>query len=607
VTEAVPPQCSAQWRGCGLPQAWRTQQAWRILDTDLGDGLRFLSLWHAWQQDPARPRLLHYVVLTSVPPSAPALLGAAAPWPELIPLAQALAAQCWGLLPGFHRLTLQQGQVLLTLCVGETQAMLREQQFEADSVFLDTTEDADVWDRWSAKALARCCRRGATVSATALSPALHDSLTQSGFELQGNTGCFNPRWELKTTRKPLRIHATAPATCAVIGAGLAGASVAAALARRGWQVQVFDSAPAPASGASGLPVGLAVPHVSADDSPRSRLSRAGVRLMLQQLHELLAPGQDWLASGVLEQRLDGTSGLPSHWPAAGLDWSRPAPSPDAPPAWRADMRADVAALWHAQAAWVKPAPLIQAWLTQPGVRFHALSHVAELRRETDDWCLFNGAGQLLGRAQVVVLANACQALPLLQRLQDRMPALRTRVAQLPAVHGMLGLISWGVQRGEESAALPPFPVNGLGSLIPSIPVAEGLAWYAGATYEAVERSSMSGADHHQINFDKLRTLLPAAAQALAPAFAAGAVRAWGNTRCVSADRLPLVGPVDGGDTPSLWLSTGLGSRGLSFAVLCAELLAARLGAEPWPLENSLARHLHALRREPPDTNNPSTP
>jgi tRNA 5-methylaminomethyl-2-thiouridine biosynthesis bifunctional protein len=39
----------------------------------------------------------------------------------------------------------------------------------------------------------------------------------------------------------------------------------------------------------------------------------------------------------------------------------------------------------------------------------------------------------------------------------------------------------------------------------------------------------------------------------------------------------------------------MGSRGLSFSVLCAELLAARLGAEPLPVEASLARVLHALR------------
>jgi tRNA 5-methylaminomethyl-2-thiouridine biosynthesis bifunctional protein len=62
-----------------------------------------------------------------------------------------------------------------------------------------------------------------------------------------------------------------------------------------------------------------------------------------------------------------------------------------------------------------------------------------------------------------------------------------------------------------------------------------------------------------------------------------------------ADRLPVVGPLDGGNQPGLWICAGMGSRGLSFSVLCAELLAARMGAEPLPLESQLAKALEALR------------
>lgn len=579
-----------------LPPAWAGQDAWRILDTRFDQGLRFLATWQAWRLDAQRPRLLHYVALSGQPLAAAELLRAAAPFPELQPLAQELGTQCWGLLPGFHRLTLAQGQVLLTLCVGETPALLREQQFAADTIVLDPAPDEPAWDRWYCKALAHCCRRGTALVATQLTPALQEGLAQCGFELAGQHGQFNPRWELKTTRTPQRPRAAPPGRCAVIGAGLAGASVAAALARRGWQVDVLDSAPAPAAGASGLPVGLVVPHVSADDSPRSRLSRAGVRLMLQQARQLLVQGQDWDLSGVLEHRVDGTPGLPRDWPAAGCDWSRLVGSRSADEAWAQGMKPGVPSLWHAQAAWIKPAQLVQAWLAQPGVRFYGLTHVASLRRENDEWLLLDDAGKTLARAGHVVLANACNLPQLLTGLQSSMPTLRPRVIQLPALHGMRGLLSWGLRQAADAAALPPFPVNGLGSLIPSIPTGQGLAWYAGATYEAVAQSALPGAAHHQINHDKLSILLPAAAQALAPAFASGRVQAWGNTRCVSADRLPLVGALDEGDAPSLWLSAAMGSRGLSFSVLCAELLAARLGAEPWPVEASLARFLHALRR-----------
>jgi tRNA 5-methylaminomethyl-2-thiouridine biosynthesis bifunctional protein len=396
----------------------------------------------------------------------------------------------------------------------------------------------------------------------------------------------------------LRTAAT-PTTCAVIGAGLAGASVAAALARRGWQVQVFDAAPAPAAGASGLPAGLVVPHVSADDSPRSRLSRAGVRLMLEQVRQLLPAGQDWAPSGVLEHRVDGTPGLPAYWRQAGHAWSRPATQPITDSTWSRGMLNGVPTLWHAQAAWVKPARLVQAWLAQPGVRFCGHAQVVTLRRENGLWLLLDEAGRTLGTASQVVLANACDAARLLTGLQAALPELRPRIAQLPALHGMRGVLSWGADARQRG--LPPFPVNGLGSLIPAVPTDDGLAWYAGATYEAVTHAAAAEATHHQTNRDKLQTLLPAAGRALAPAFEAGTVQAWGSTRCVSADRLPLVGAIDAGDTPSLWLSAAMGSRGLSFSMLCAELLAAQLGAEPWPVEASLARFLHALRRPADNT------
>jgi tRNA 5-methylaminomethyl-2-thiouridine biosynthesis bifunctional protein len=198
-----------------------------------------------------------------------------------------------------------------------------------------------------------------------------------------------------------------------------------------------------------------------------------------------------------------------------------------------------------------------------------------------------------------VLANACGALQLLDDVKDAGFELRTGRARLPALHGVHGVVSWGLHSAGDTTGLPPFPVNGLGSLIPAVPLNNGVAWYAGATYEVVDQTAAPDKTQHQTNLEKLRQLLPAAAQALEPAFAAGRVQAWRGTRCVSADRLPLAGALEGGDAPSLWISAAMGSRGLSFSVLCAELLAARMGAEPLPLEASLARFLHPRRPKGP--------
>lgn len=609
-------------RGCDLPQAWAGQSAWRILETRFGQGLHFLNTWRDWKNAPLRPRLLHYVSLTTAPPHVEDLLASAQPYPELLALVHELAPQWFGLLPGFHRLTLDGGRVLLTLCVGELTALLRQQQFVADSVYLDPGHPDQTavspWNIWTVKALARCCRRGTALATTAdASNDLRADLTQCGFEMSARpteptsgsrrdplVGQFNPRWTIKTTRDPSPGCAMEVGSCAVIGAGLAGASVAAALARRGWQVQVLDQGEAPAAGASGLPVGLVVPHVSVDDCPLSRLSRSGVRLMLHQARSLLQQGQDWEATGTLEHRVDGTPGLPSSWPVPGRDWSQ-VTTPDvasqqlaaggSDPAWHHGIAAEDPTIWHTQAAWLKPAQLVRAWLSQAGVTFQGKARVVALRQCGNEWELLDAQGQVLARASRVVFANAGGALPLLETLQTTQPALGIHVKQLPVMHGVRGQLSWAMHAGAADAAFPPFPVNGAGSVVPVVPVDGGRAWFIGSSYQPDSKPASADEKNHAANLGRLRKLIPSLGQALAKQFVAGPVNAWKNTRCVTADRLPVVGPLHQADSPSLWICGGMGSRGMSFSVLCAELLAARWGAEPLPVEAGLAQSLNALR------------
>lgn len=559
--------------------AWQGLACWRMLDTQFEQGTRFLKTWQAWRTDPQRSRLLHYVALTQSLPTGPELSSAVGNDPALIPLAQALAGQWLGLLPGFHRFLLNQGQVVLTLCVGDTLALLRQQQFEADTVAL-SLDHADAASLWTLKALARCCRRGTHLTVRAPQVrALSDiarHLSQCGFEIRLPEAAtaspapatleasFSPRWTLKNSRQNAIETALPLGNCAVIGAGLAGTSVAAALARRGWQVTVLDQAEAPAAGASGLPVGLVVPHVSADDCALSQLSRCGVHLMLQQARSLLVAGQDWSPTGVLERDV-------------------------------ADSHISQKDIWHSQGAWLKPAQLVRAWLSQPGVSFMGNAEVRQLRARNGTWELLDAQEQVLCRAERVVLANACGATTLLQRLQQDEPLRARDLARLPAMHGIRGLLSWALHDDTSAAVFPPHPVNGSGSLVPRIPIDGGTAWFMGSSYQPANQTERPDQDNHRSNWQHLQPLLPELAQQLQQRFESGELRSWKNTRCVTADRLPVVGPLEASDAPGLWICAGLGSRGLSFSVLCAELLAARWGAEPWPVAARLAKALNALR------------
>lgn len=588
---------------------WQHLPAWRVLDTDFSSGQRFLSTWLAWRQDAERPRTLHYVAVSTQPCSAQDLLTPSAanpPNPLLAALAQALHRQWFGLLPGFHRFLLNHGQVILTLCLGNTLDMLRAQHFETDAVDLSDLHTSAADLPWLLKALARCCRRGTTLAVHDFGAAdradLSVALTQCGFAMhpaerrtgQDNpaqmVGHFDPPWTVKYTRQgSTQTHIALPIErCAVIGAGIAGASVAAALARRGWQVRVLDQAAAPAAGASGLPAGLVVPHVSSDDCALSRLSRAGVRLMLQQARELLEIHQDWAPSGVLERQMDGTPKLQKSWPQAGQQWCENYDEPNA-----ADPLGP--AIWHHQGAWLKPAALVNAWLRQPGVTFQAHSKVVDVRRQGAVWELRNAAGELLCCAERVVFANACGAFDLLQKMKHHLHDLSALWKHLPPEQGMRGMLSWGVHQAHTAATFPPFPVNGSGSMVPHIPVDGGQAWFMGSSYQPDSQIERDDQANHNSNLAHLAHLLPSLAKQLAPAFATGALNHWKGTRCVTTDRLPAVGPLEACEQPSLWLCAGMGSRGLSFSVLCAELLAAQFGAEPWPVEAKLARTLNALR------------
>jgi tRNA 5-methylaminomethyl-2-thiouridine biosynthesis bifunctional protein len=94
------------------------------------------------------------------------------------------------------------------------------------------------------------------------------------------------------------------------------------------------------------------------------------------------------------------------------------------------------------------------------------------------------------------------------------------------------------------------------------------------------------------NLARVREVLPRAAEAVEGAMQRREIRSWSGVRCASSDRRPLAGELE----PGLWVSTAMGSRGLTFAALCAELIAARLHGEPLPLELRLARALDVKRQ-----------
>ena len=517
---------------------------------------------------------------------------------------------------GFHRLLLDGGQVSLTLCLGETHTTLAQQSLQADIVYLNALSPFAP----PLVALAKCCKRGTRLQWVDRlgEPSVEamQTLKSLGFRaLAADAWVFDPAWQVQRSRQAPRATWTQPQRCTVIGAGISGAAVARVLALRGWQVQVIDAQAGPAQGASGLPAGLVSPVRSADDGPVSQLTRSGCALTRQHAQALLQQGQDWEASGAWLRR-----------PAA-------AGAQDTPPA-----------QWLPEALWLKPAALVHAWLATPGVTFTGNAGVHRLERQGEDWVCLDNAGQELSRSPMVVIASALDAAHLLAPTGATNPradaawaadATPSASPQTPAtaasdspshlspettpalaqalagLHPMYGGVSIGPCAGV--ADLPTQPVQGRGNFLPSVPLTEGLSqglapgldsdtlqsqdqrrfWLAGASFDPQPDTNDQAL--HQANRERLAQHLPQLAAALAPQFESAQVQLWRGQRCVSHDRLPLVGAVQAAPDASLWISAAMGARGLSLAALCAELLAARIHGEPLPMPARLAKLLDAQR------------
>ena len=109
--------------GNELPARWRGAQRFVILETGFGLGLNFLATWQAWRESRASGRL-HFISVEKHPFRRDDLAGFLAAHGGLAELAGELLRQWPPLVPGFHRLHFDHGQVTLTLLLGDAQAVL---------------------------------------------------------------------------------------------------------------------------------------------------------------------------------------------------------------------------------------------------------------------------------------------------------------------------------------------------------------------------------------------------------------------------------------------------------------------------------------------------
>ena len=564
--------------GCDLPHRWAGRDSFAVLETGFGTGLNFLTTWTAWRDDPQRPVRLHFLSVEKHPFCADDLARLHALWPEFSALSDELLANWPTLTPGFHRIALDGGRVQLTLMLGDAHDCLPQVHAGVDAFYLDGFApdcNADLWQPRLFDALAKLARPGAVAASYTVAAAVRQGLTQAGFACEKRAGFGRKRHCLSARHagRFQRVGSAAPQHVAVIGAGVAGAAVAHALAARGLSVTVLERAGAPAQAASGNPLAVFRPLISREDSLSSRLTRAAF------LHDLRA----WTALGGIEWSRCGVLHL-----AKGADAAmkqQQALAATAPPAgyarWVGLGEARELANWpvaapgtfYPTAGWIVPAGLCRAWLDHPAIQLKTGSAIACVQAVASGWQVLGEDGAVLADADAVVLANARDVLDLVPDQPWPLSIVRGQITQLPP--GRLPAIRRVIAR--EGYVAP-----GGGRLL------------VGATYEHDDDDIAPRTASDMANLARLEAILPGAGEHLG----AGEVKGRASLRATLPDRLPIVGAVSG--QPGLFVAAGYASRGVVWAGLLGEALADLMTQQPLPLEAELMRAIAPQRFTRPD-------
>lgn len=498
---------------------------------------------------------------------------------------------------GFHPLVW--GNFNVVLCVGPTDVLLPDCVCHASHVWVGS----GVSTATVPGLVARLCAQRAELTWEAPHPA-HDPIPwlAAGFKPVAlahatphttTQAVYDPRWPVQP------VQALTPGQAIVIGAGLAGAAVAWCLVRAGWHVCLLDQHVGAAQGASGLPVGMLSAHVTAHDTLMSELSRTGMPLHMRELLAHVPEGSGWQHTQVTN--LQGT-GL-----SAGTDTGADAETDVAAgtdDAANANPRGTPVTL---PAALVRPAALVEAWLNDArrsgrlttlwSTPVHQLTPVATTEGNAQ-WQARDASGGVLAQAtDVVVTAAYGSAALVAPHVADV-----TAATPLRAVKGQMTLAPLRAE------PLAPHALRQHGVFVPAYddaahPIAPRI-WAMGSTYERGQNNSDTTPAAHARNAASLAAMHPQAHARLTQQAALGETVEWAQVRCASLDRLPLVGawPAPGPIAPSmslaqvprvagLWTVSALGSRGLTLAMLAAQLLVARLHGTPYPVAK---RHAAAL-------------
>lgn len=579
-----------------LAERWQHLYApfFTIAETGFGTGLNFLCACRLWLSIAPKSARLHFISAEKYPLTQAQMQQAHANWSDLTDISQALLSQYGPLPEGVHRFALFSGRVHLTLHIGDIQTTLSHWQTQVDTWFLDGFAPAKNPEMWQTELfvhMARLSHNQTTFSTFTSAGAVRRALLAHGFAVNKAPGYGKKREMLygHFVSENNRKQKSSPNRVMVIGGGIAGCATAYALANRGVHVTLLERHASIAQEASGNPIGVLYPRLATQPHHGDAIAMSSYLYTLRLIKQLVLDDTQFCQCGLLQlafniretERIEGIAlrKLDEHivhyvtkeeaTTLAGVTLSH-------------------AGLYFPEAGWVSPQALCQALLKHPNITVHTHEQVLQLSKKTEGWQVISQQGKQW-IADAVVIANANDALQLAPSAHLTLNAVRGQMTSVMAT---------------ANSAILNTVICTEGYLTPAIENTHCL----GATFDPRDTSLELRQADNLSNFEMLQKMSPDLTDLTQQPHAGRAA-----LRCSTPDYLPLVGKllnaqqlrasppkhkVDPQSLPwheGLYVNVGHGSKGLTSAPLCAELLASMMVGDPLPVEASLSQALDPNR------------
>ncbi|MFH1158424.1 MAG: bifunctional tRNA (5-methylaminomethyl-2-thiouridine)(34)-methyltransferase MnmD/FAD-dependent 5-carboxymethylaminomethyl-2-thiouridine(34) oxidoreductase MnmC [Pseudomonadota bacterium] len=553
-----------------LPERFSSLSAgnFRIAELGFGTGLNFLLTAQLWRKTAPLSARLTYVSIEKHPVPVADMKRIFAAWPELREYAEPLLEQYPPMIEGFHHLHFLNDRIHLMLLFGDVADVLPELQGDFDAWYLDGFAPAKNPGMWAENLFPLIAARtapGGTLSTFSCAGDVRRGLQAAGFSVEKVKG-FGAKWEMTVARfpGPVRPRRAGKNNAVVLGAGIAGASAAFALARKGHDVTVMERRPELPAGIPLNPFGIIYPRLTLAPSPMGLFNQHGFCYTRQLIAALKI--SSWNPCGVVHLDVSEESAqrhqtlaARSAWPEDGL---------------RYEMTASGRGLHQPTAGHLSPIEFCGALLSHPNIKVIYGTTVSSLENLDYD-------------AIVIALGFSTGGFR------------ETAWLPLQSVRGQIsGVKENGVSREIKTVICHE------GHITPSV----GGIHYIGSTFQREPPSvpEVRESDHEE-NLSKLNAHLPELRLSRSDI-----VEGLAGYRTATPDKMPLIGAcpdhaayiesfaglrdgkkekAEGKFVDRVHLSTGLGSHGFTGAPLAGEIVASRISGDPLPIPLSLMDYL----------------